>query len=186
MNRQNKVLMITGAVLLAALVMAVMWGAALGGFSKPEPGEGAPMHREHPAPENVSPDIAAQAVLSQGFSWTPAQDDSDLDGFIRSELVTEQLRESLQSAAEVQPPQALPREWEGWARSGDVVRAAVTPDEVNETGGTAEVTAAVSQRVVHPNRETTPLDPFEVSATLVHDADADKWLLDAYEITSAR
>ena len=40
------------------------------------------------------------------------------------------------------------------------------------------------QRVVHPDGETTPLSPFDVTATLVYDASGETWLLDAYEVSS--
>lgn len=184
MDRQKKWPIIAGAAALAAIVVAVMWVSVFGGLGKAEPGESAPMHAEHPAPEDTHAQIAAQAALVQGFTWTPSEDTSDLDGFIRSDAVTENLRETLQSAAEVQPPQALPENWEGWARSGDVVRAVVSPEDMTESEGAAEVVATVMQRVVHPDGDTTPLTPFEVTATVVYDANAAKWLLDAYEVTS--
>ena len=184
MNTQKKWPIIAGAGVLAVAVLAVMWWAVFGAFSNAEPGEHEPMHDAHPRPEQVSAEIAAQQVLSEGFTWTPGDDSSDLDGFINSDLVTERLREQLQSAADAQPAQALPSNWQAWANSGDVVRAVASAEDTDEQDESAEVVATVMQRVVHPDGETTPLSPFDVTATLVYDSTGETWLLDAYEVSS--
>ena len=88
MNTQKKGPIIAGAIALAVVVLAVMWWAVFGASNTAEPGEHEPMHDAHPRPEQTSAEIAAQQVLSEGFTWTPGDDSSDLDGIIRSDLVT--------------------------------------------------------------------------------------------------
>ena len=65
-----------------------------------------------------------------------------------------------------------------------MVRAVASAQDTDEQGESAEVVATVMQRVVHPDGETTPLSPFDVTATLIYDTSGETWLLDAYEVSS--
>lgn len=184
MNTERKAPLLIGGVIAAVLLIAALWWAISGITGNEQPVQEVGEHMEHDEmyPEKTSPQIAAQAALSQGYTWQPASMDSDLDGFISAEGITDTLRDELTRAAKVQPPQALPSSWEGWARSGDVVRAVVSVDDVADSSEHATVSATVSQRVVHPDGETTPLRQFEVRAELVRDTE--RWLLDSYEVTT--
>lgn len=128
-------------------------------------------------------DIAAKSALTRGFTWTPATEESDLDGFIdASDITTAAFHEKTQQAADNQPAQALPEQWESWAASNDEVRPIITVDatQVDAAGTTAAVDATVEQAVHHQDGDSTPYSRFTVSADMV--ASEGTWLLDNYEI----
>ena len=187
MNTQKTWPVLAGAVAVAVVLIAALWWAISGDRADTDQAvaDGEPMDSITALPEHTDPKVAAQAALTQGYTWTPAEMQSDLDGFIASDAITERRRDELERAAAVQPDNALPSSWQGWARSGDVVRVIVEPEQATAGDNWATVVATVSQRVVHTDGEMTPFRQFGVRAEMEYDPTAEKWLLDTYEVTEA-
>lgn len=178
----------TWSLIGAIVVVLIVGGAAIYALTGLAGSNG---EREYVATETgneINPvatdaDIAAKSALTRGFTWTPATQDSDLDGFVAAaDITTERFHEKTQQAADEQPAQALPEQWESWAASGDEVRPIITVDshQVDTAGRTAAVSATVEQEVHHQDGDTTPFSRFTVTANMV--ATDGSWLLDTYEI----
>lgn len=178
-------------MILGAIVAVVIVGAAAV-FAVTGIGGGDRMHEvvdentdEHAAidPVATDPAVAAQSALVRGFTWSPAEQASDLDAFVGAhDVTTAAFHEKTEQAAANQPPQARPRQWESWATSEDVVQAVATPGTATVEADRASVIVTVAQEVQHNDGDTTPFSKFDVAADMALVDGA--WLLDNYEIRS--
>ena len=176
-----------GAVVLAAALLGASVWAITGVMDRPSDREMNSITETGPIdPVKQDPAIADQSALVQGFSWAPAEQRSDLDSFVNApgDVVTQRLRDEAKVAAEQQPPQALPRQWQAWADAKDRVHARVTPGESVVSEDTAQVLAHVEQEVQHQDGDATPLSKFEVTTELALDTATGQWQLDKYTITT--
>lgn len=175
-------------VVVAALLIATLYTAIQ--LATPDSGtttsEGTDAHHTHDnplSPEHAEPETVATNALSVVFSWQPGRDRSGWDALARAAgngLLTGELAKA--AAAE---PNPLPRpmsEWAAWARSGDTVTgAAAITGEADVSGTTATVPVLITQTVLHPGGDSTPLTRYPATVTLERD-DTGTWRAANYRI----
>lgn len=159
--RTTKVAMI-GAAVLAVVIAAVAAALLLGRSDEP----GTDSHaRIDPI---TTADEVAMAAMVGVHTWTPAEQQSPWDAM---HAISDRLTGRMAEAAASRPePDPTPRQWDAWARSGDRVIGAAGPvgDQRAVPVQATETTRLVDvrQKVLHPDGETTPLEPITVAVDL--------------------
>ena len=175
---------LVGVVAIAALIVFVFRGSD----TPPPPGTDAGIAID---PSATDPVGVATSVMSGGFTWQPAVQDSPWDAL---HAQRDNLTGSMATAAATPPdpaPQPIP-EWSAWARSGDVVTAVARPDTSIYADGTAAemdgdnqaTVAVVIDRVVqHRSGEITPFTSYTGAVDLERTDDG--WKVANYRLVSA-
>lgn len=176
--------LIVGVVIAAGVVVACALAALLvvmlrGGADEP----GTDAHHPHPEPTE-SADGAATAAIRQIFTWRPAEQSGPWDALhAASDVLTGPLA---QAAAQRPADEPLPRQWDAWAASADVVVGAVeivgSPMGPNDDKG--PVTLILRQVVQHRDGSTTPLPEMTVQVDMVRDGPT--WKAAQYRFEQAR
>lgn len=136
---------------------------------------------EYPDPLVTDPSLAAAAAMKALMSWQPAEQASPQDS---AAAISERLTGELgQYAAAGEPDPVLPRLWDTWAVSGDMVNAvAETTDlEFNDEETAAQASVTVEQSVWHPDGRITPYSRFDADVWVI--VEDGKWKAQRYEIT---
>lgn len=169
---------LVAALVVAAIVVVVAVAVALG--RSDEPGTDA-----HAAIDPITTaDEVAVAVMAGVHTWTPAQQQSPWDAL---HAVSDRLTGQMADAAVTRPdPDPTPRQWPAWARSGDRVIGATAPAgdqaEVPDDADQATRVVEVSQKVLHRDGATTPMEHITVAVEL--ELVGEQWKVAGYQYQS--
>ncbi len=190
-KREYSTFVFAGIMVLAVAVLGVLSFFLFSPNTEEESAEQEVVSHEghdHADPTKASAQSAAQAVMGAAYSWQPAHFDSPLDGILEvSDRLTDEFAEKMKIAA-TDPNHVVAKEWDTWAKNGDVISAATesTNEEIRE--GFSTVTVLVTQNVLTSQGDVTPYSQFEVDVEAVSttgDADDEQiWLVRNFAITN--
>ena len=171
MDTSRRRSLIIAGVIAASVVAAIVVAVAVVALVRAGQDElGTDAHHVHAEPSE-SAEGAATAAVRQIFTWHPAEQEGPWDALhaaAANDAVTGVLADA---AAERPADEPLPRQWSGWADSGDVVVAAteLTGEPVDPAAQEAAVYLVLRQVVQHSDGSATPLPEMTVAVDMVRD-----------------